>query len=434
MTGLVQSSPALTVVEIVRRLSRDSTTVEEVARACLDRIEAGDPGLRAWVHVDAEAVLAEARELDAVAVSTRGALHGVPLGIKDIFDTYDMPTAYGSPIYAEHRPALDAAAVAIARRCGMLPVGKLVTTEFAAWPPGPTVNPHDTTRTPGGSSSGSAAAVAAGMVPVAFATQTTGSIIRPAAFCGVVGYKPSFGMLPCVGAKAISESFDTVGVITRSTADAALVVGVLSHRELELSTTPRAPRLGICLTHEWSAAAPETAALFESLPRVLGRIGARPTPVTLPGIFAGLAEAQDTIWTFEIARCLADEHRRSRELIREPLRGMLDKGAVTPIAEYDEALQRLHACRAALPSVLDGLDALVVPAAPGEAPDRASTGDPIFNRIWSALAGPAITVPAGTGPSGLPLGVQVVGLPGQDRRVLACAAHIEDALTSATDS
>jgi Asp-tRNA(Asn)/Glu-tRNA(Gln) amidotransferase A subunit family amidase len=434
MTGLVGSTPAPTVVEIVRRLSRGSTTVEEVARACLDRIETVDPGLRAWVHVDAEAVLAGARELDAVAVSTRGALHGVPIGIKDIFDTYDMPTAYGSPIYAGHRPALDGAPVAIARRCGMLPVGKLVTTEFAAWPHGPTVNPHDTTRTPGGSSSGSAAAVAAGMVPVAFATQTTGSIIRPAAFCGVVGYKPTYGMLPCAGVKAISESFDTVGVMTRSTADAALVVGVLSNRELERPTRPPPARLGICLTHEWAAAAPETVALFESLPRVLERMGARPTLVTLPGIFAGLADAQDTIWTFEIARCLADEHRRTRELIREPLRAMLDRGAVMPIAEYDEALQRLHACRAELPSVFDGFDALVVPAAPGVAPDRASTGDPIFNRIWSALGGPAVTVPAGTGPSELPLGVQVVGLPGQDTRVLACAAQIEDALTSATAS
>lgn len=435
MNGRLPGSAGLpTLAELTHRLASGVTTVEAVARTCLERIEVADPGVRAWVHVDPEAVLAGARELDGFSVAARGVLHGIPLGVKDIFDTHDMPTTYGSPIYAGHRPRADAAIVSIARRCGMLPLGKLVTTEFAAWPPGPTTNPHDATRTPGGSSSGSAAAVAAGMVPVAFATQTTGSIIRPAAFCGVVGYKPSYGTLPCFGAKAISESFDTVGVMARTVADAALLVGALSGRALEPPPEPAAPRLGICLTHEWPAALPETAALFDALPRLLERAGARPTLRALPGAFAGLAEAQSTIWTFEIARCLADEHRRFRELIREPLRGMLDEGAAMPIAEYDESLRRLRECRAALAAVFDGLDVLVVPSAPGEAPDVATTGDPVFNRAWSALGAPAITVPAGAGPSGLPLGVQVVGLPGQDPRVVACAAWIERALSGAAQS
>ena len=333
-----------TVAELARSLEDGSTTVELVARAFLDRIDADDPTVRAWVHVDPEAVLARARELDRVGLSRRGRLHGIPIGIKDIFDTHDMPTAYGSPIHAEHRPAVDAASVAIARRSGMLPLGKLVTTEFAAWPPGPTVNPHDVTRTPGGSSSGSAAAVAAGMVPVAFATQTTGSIIRPAAFCGVVGYKPSHGTLPTSGVKAISESFDTVGVIARTVADAAFVVGALCGRPLEPPPEPPAPRLGICLTHEWPAASPETVTLFDALPELLERAGARSTQVALPEAFAGLAAAQGTIWTFEIARCLADEHQRFRELIREPLRGMLDEGAAMAVSEYDAAHRRLREC------------------------------------------------------------------------------------------
>ena len=430
MTGRERSraTPAPTVAELSHRLASGVTTVEAVARACLERIEDADATLRAWVHLDPEAVLAGARELDRVGVAARGALHGIPLGIKDIFDTHDMPTAYGSPIYAGHSPAADAASVAIARRCGMLPLGKCVTTEFAAWPPGPTANPHDATRTPGGSSSGSAAAVAAGMVPVAFATQTTGSIIRPAAFCGVVGYKPSHGTLPCVGVKAISQSFDTVGVIAPTVADVALVVGALSGRALALPPELPAPRLGICLTHEWPAALPETVALFDAVPQLLERMGTRATLLELPDDFAVLCEAQNTIWTYEIARCLADEHRRFPDLIREPLRGMLDDGAAMPIAEYDESLRRLDECRAVLAAVFDGLDALVVPAAPGEAPDIATTGDPVFNRVWSALGAPAITVPAGAGPSGLPLGVQVVGLPGQDARVLACAAWIEEGL------
>jgi len=315
----------------------------------------------------------------------------------------------------------------------MVPLGKLVTTEFAAWPPGPTVNPHDVTRTPGGSSSGSAAAVAAGMVPVAFATQTTGSIIRPAAFCGVVGYKPSHGTLPTSGVKAISESFDTVGVIARTVADAALVVGALSGRALAPPRASSSPRLGICTTHEWPAASPETAAVFDGLPPLLERAGARPATVSLPEVFAGLAAAQGTIWTFEIARCLADEHLRFRESIREPLRGMLDEGAAMPVAEYDAARSRLRDCSAELGAVFDRADALLVPAAPGEAPVLATTGDPIFNRAWSALGVPAVTVPAGLGPSGLPLGVQVVGPREEDARTLACAAWVEAALAPATE-
>lgn len=423
------SSPTeRTLAELARSLRDGSVTVRSLVEAFLERIAEHEPRLHAWVHVDRVAALDRARALDRAGFSGRGPLHGIPLGVKDIFDTADMPTAYGSPIYDGNRPAIDAAPVALARRHGMVLLGKLVTTEFAAWPPGPTVNPHDVTRTPGGSSSGSAAGVAAGMVPVAFATQTTGSIVRPAAFCGVVGYKPSYGTLPTAGVKAISTSFDTVGVITRTVADAAFVVGTLSGGTFEVPRLESGPRLGICRTHEWPAAAAETRALFDSLPDLLADAGARVVDVELPKPFAGLANAQGTMWTFEIARCLADEHQRARELIREPLRGMLDEGAAMPVAEYDEAQRVVSECGDLLGAVFDGVDALVVPAAPGEAPDRATTGDPIFNRGWSALGVPAIGVPAGAGPSGLPLGVQLVGPRGHDARVLACAAWVEAAL------
>jgi amidase len=419
---------------LAERLAAGSTTVEAVARACLDRIDDTDRAVKAWVHVDPDAVLAAARSLDAAGRSGRGPLFGIPLGVKDIFDTHDMPTEHGSPIYRGHRPAADAASVALARRAGMLPLGKLVTTEFAAWPPGPTTNPHDAGRTPGGSSSGSAAAVAAGMVPVAFATQTTGSIIRPAAFCGVVGYKPSRGTLPLVGVKAISESFDTVGLMARSVADAALVVGALAALPLGSAGELVSPRLGISLTHEWPRAEPETVALFDGLPEQLERAGAQISSVGLPSALAGVAEAQGTIWTFEMARCLADEHRRFRSRIREPLGTMLDDGLAMPRAEYEGALGLLRAAHVALPAAFEGVDALVVPSAPGEAPDLATTGDPIFNRVWSALGGPAVNVPAGTGPSALPLGVQVVGPPGDDARTLACAAWVERAVAQRRDA
>lgn len=425
-TPAVASPP--TVAQLAAELGSGRATVESVARACLERIEADEARVRAWAHLDPQDVLARARALDTVPGVARAALHGIPLGVKDIVDTHDMPTAYGSPIYDGHRPRVDAAGVSIARDRGMLVLGKLVTTEFAAWPPGPTTNPHDPTRTPGGSSSGPAAAVAAGMVPVAFATQTTGSIVRPAAFCGVVGYKPTHGTLPCTGVKAISESFDTLGVMTTTVEDAALVVGTLSGRPLALPPQVPAPQLGLCRTHEWAAAAPETRVLFDALPALLEAAGARVSSVELPPSFAGLVEAQHTVWTFEIARCLADEVRRFRELIREPLRSMLAEGSAMPRHTYEHALSRVRRCREELASAFAGVDALVTPAAPGEAPDLATTGDPVFNRAWSALGAPTLNVPAGSGPAGLPLGVQVVGLPGQDARTLAAAAWVERAL------
>ncbi len=419
---------ARSVSDLVRAIAAGDASVESVARECLERTAADEPRVRAWAHLDPELALARARELDAVAPSARAALHGVPLGVKDIIDTHDLPTEYGSPIYAGHRPRTDAASVTLARQRGMLVVGKLVTTEFAAWQPGPTTNPHDETRTPGGSSSGPAAAVAAGMVPAAFATQTTGSIIRPAAFCGVVGYKPTHGTLPCVGVKAISESFDTVGVITRTVEDAALVVGALAGRALGPPPDLPVPRLGICLTPQWDAALPETVALFDELPDTLSRAGGHIEHVTLPESFAGLVDAQHTVWTFEIARCLADEHDRHAEQISDRLRIMLEQGSAMPVAEYEVALRHVRACHAQLPAVLDGLDALVTPSAPGEAPAIATTGDPVFNRAWSALGTPVVNVPAGAGPTGLPLGVQVAGLPGADALTLGAAAWVERAL------
>ena len=363
-----------------------------------------------------------------VPAAARSALHGIPLGVKDIFDTYDMPTAHGSPIYVDHRPRADAASIAIARQRGALVFGKLVTTEFAAWPPGPTTNPHDATRTPGGSSSGPAAAVAAGMVPVAFATQTTGSIVRPAAFCGVVGYKPTHGMLPCVGVKAISETFDTVGVMTRTVEDAAFVVGSLSGRALALPRKLPPPRLGICLTHEWAAAAAETVALFDALPEVLARAGCAPSLLTLPPSFAGLAEAQNRVWTFEIARCLADEYRRFADLIREPLRSMLEEGTAMPLRDYEESRSLVRKCQAELPRVFGEVDVLVTPAAPGEAPELATTGDPIFNRAWSALGTPVVLCPGRHRALGAAARRPDRGHAQQDARTLACAAWVEAAL------
>lgn len=400
-------------------LSDPARSAEAVARECLDRIAAREPAVRAFAHFDADRILAEARALDASA-PPRGALFGVPLGVKDVIDTHDWPTEYGSPIYRGHQPRIDAPVVAIARAAGALVFGKTVTTEFATFPPGPTANPHDAAHTPGGSSSGSAAAVAAGFVRVALGTQTTGSVIRPAAFCGVVGYKPSFGTLSRIGVKAISDEFDTVGAFATTVADAAGLVAALAQRPELSSEDGRAPKIAFCRTPQWDAALPATQALFERVAKELE------DEVELPPPFAGLAEAQRVIWEYEMARCLADEHRRHRESIREPLRSQLDAGWAAPFEAYDRMRTLARRCRRLLTDALGDFDALVVPAATGEAPrGLEATGDPVFNRIWSLLHGPALTVPCGKGPGGLPLGLQVVGRIGDDARTLACARWVE---------
>ena len=229
--------------QAARALARRELRAEDLVRACLDRVAARDGDVRAFVHLDPDAVLAQARALDAGPL--RGALHGLPLGVKDLFDTVDMPTAYGSPIYAEHRPAADAAAVALCREAGALVLGKTVTTEFAYFHPGPTRNPHNLAHTPGGSSSGSAAAVADFMLPLALGTQTAGSIVRPAAYCGVVGYKPSLGRVPRAGVKSLSEALDTVGGFGRSVRDVALLGAVLTgDTRLIDAGAAVAPRIG----------------------------------------------------------------------------------------------------------------------------------------------------------------------------------------------
>ncbi len=416
-----------TAAELLARLARRELTAESLARACLERIDACEPEVQAWTHIDRAAVLAAAKELDRGAI--RGALHGLPIGVKDVFDTFDLPTEYGSAIYARHRPAADAAVIALARSAGALVLGKTVTTEFATFPPGKTRNPHHPGHTPGGSSSGSAAAVAAAMVPVAFGTQTTGSIIRPASFCGAVGYKPSFGTLPRVGVKAISDCLDTVGVFARRVADAASFVGVLARRAFAVSAEVDAPRLGWCRTPQWPEAQPETRALFEREAVRLASAGAKLRELELPAAFAGLAEAQGTIWDFEMARCLADEHRRNSERIREPLRSQLARGLEVPTERYDTAMKLASECRRMLGDELREFDALVVPSAPGEAPrGLEATGNPVFNRIWSLLHTPCVHVPTATGPQRLPLGLQVVGMIGDDARALACAHWVEQHL------
>jgi Asp-tRNA(Asn)/Glu-tRNA(Gln) amidotransferase A subunit family amidase len=404
----------------------DRPSVLEGVEASLAAIQSRERELHAWAAIDIEFVRRQARALDAGPV--RGPLHGIAVGVKDMFDTADLPTEYGSPIYKGNRPAADASCVAAARAAGAVILGKTVTTEFASMVPARTVHPHDARRTPGGSSSGSAAAVAAGMVRFAYGTQTVGSIIRPAAYCGVVGYKPSYGLLSRAGMKVGTESLDTAGVIARNVADAALLTAGSSNFPglLELERLDK-PRLGVCRSPNWHHMLREGAEGFESAVKALAAKGARLADFELP--FERLDEAASTILAYEMARGLAQEVSYHRSLISPMLLERLDAGAAMPQEKYLEAVRYAADCRRRLADLCGDIDAILTPSATGEAPlGRGSTGNTAMNRLWTLLHGPCVTVPAGEGPARMPLGVQLVGVAGTDARTLAAARWVEGVL------
>jgi Asp-tRNA(Asn)/Glu-tRNA(Gln) amidotransferase A subunit family amidase len=424
----VTDPTALSARAAAREIADGRLTAEALAGACLDRIAAREGVVGAFEYLDREQALNEARRRDAEP--PRGPLHGVPIAVKDLIDTADMPTGYGSPIYRGHRPVADAACVALARAAGAVVLGKTVTTEFAAFTPGKTANPRNPAHTPGGSSSGSAAAVADGMAPLAFGTQTAGSVIRPAAYCGVVAFKPSFGLLPRAGIKPLADSLDTFGVFARNVADTAFFAGVLAERpawrHLAMPASP--PRFGLYRTPMWEAAEPATAAALDTARAAL----ATDTPVVEIAIapeHVGLNAAQNTIMRYEMAASLAFERIERAALLSPRLAQMLDAGLSTSAADYDAAVALRDAARARLDGFFEGCDAVLVPAAPGEAPlGLGNTGDPVFNRMWTLLGVPCVTLPARWAANGLPTGVQLVGRVRDDTRLLACALWLEEAL------
>ncbi len=413
----------LSATEAARSIRDGKLRAESLILACLDRIAAREPTVRAFAAFDAAAA---AR---AAAATRPGPLQGLPIGVKDVLDTADMPTEYGSPIWRGWRPRADAAAVALARQAGAVVIGKTVTTEFANRHPGPTTNPHNPAHTPGGSSSGSAAGVAAGFFPLAFGTQTAGSVIRPAAFCGVVGYKPSFGMINRSGLKILAESLDTIGVLARSVADCALFAGAVAGRDLGDPDRRTTPRIGICRSPVWEVAAPETRALLERAATAVGRAGAVVAARELPDYYRRLLDAHPIVMHAESAAALSWELNNARDRISGELLERLEAGLRQPPSALDDAREVFRRTQAGFAEALSGLDILLTPAAPGEAPaGRAWTGDPAFNFIWTSLGVPCVTVPAGTGPSGLPLGIQIVGRRGEDGATLAAAQWVAAAL------
>ncbi len=400
-------------------LLRDGAiTSEALVRACLDRIARDEPRLHAWAHLDPERAIAEARAVDAR--KRPAPLHGLPVGIKDIIDTADTPTECGTPLYRGRRPPRDAASVTALRTAGGVVLGKTVTTELAFFAPGPTCNPHDTAHTPGGSSSGSAAAVAAFMVPAALGTQTAGSIIRPAAYCGIVGFKPSHGLLSMEGIHPFAPSLDTLGVLVREVGDVALLLAGLG-APLAVPTLTRPPRIGLWRSSQWPRATPAMQARFEAVATTLARAGASVRELDPLPDEARLSEDQGLIMAAEAVRSF--DALRASGALSPQLTALLDRGLAARPDEVEAAKIRAGQAWTAMTGVLTSVDALLTPSAPGEAPSGLeSTGDPVFNRVVTLLGFPAISLPVGVGPAGLPLGVQLVGAPHCDGALLATAA------------
>ncbi len=410
--------------ETARSIAEGRTTSEEAVASCLARIAKREATVRAWAWLDPDHALAEARARDAAR--PLGPLHGVPVGVKDIFDTADMPTQMGSPIYRGHRPAADAAAVAILRAAGAVILGKTVTAEFAGTHPGPTTNPYDAARTPGGSSQGSAAGVADFMVPVALGTQTGGSVLRPSSFCGIVGFKPSFGTFNRAGIKFAAESLDTIGLHARALEDVALLRDVLTGREPGgIAALARPPRIGLCRTPLWHLAEPETVAAIDGAAAAVRAAGAAVDEVRLPAAFDTLADARRAINDHERARAMAHEWRTDRDRLSPALRKTVEAGLAVPHAEYRAALARTRDCRHLLDWLFDDWDALLAPAVNGEAPlGLGHAGDPAFQALWTMLHVPAITLPTHRGPNAMPVGIQLVARRGEDDLLLSVAEWV----------
>ncbi len=392
----------------------------------LDRIALTNPEIDAFACLDADVSRAMAREVDP-----KSPLSGVVLAVKDNMDTADFPSSYGSPLYADHRPPADSASVALARRAGATVIGKTVTTEFAASRVGRTGNPHRPDHTPGGSSSGSAAAVASGMAHVAFGTQTVGSVIRPAAFCGVVGFKPSFGVIPRVGLKVVADSVDTIGVFGRTVADASLLFEAVT--ELVRPETPslKGLKIGVCQTPFWDQADPSTQAHLRAIADRLASAGADLVDLAMPEEWSAIYDWHKTICEFEGARNMAHEMRTGRDFIGPDVLVQWDAGYKISPDTYAEAANKGRRLRQEWDQIAQSVDLVLTPSARGEAPaGRGNTGDPIFNGLWTFLRLPCLTLPTGLGPTGLPIGSQFIGKRRHDVSLLAAAAAIEAALAA----
>jgi len=421
ISGGADGLAGLSAVAAVEAIAKGKATAEDLVGACLERVSQNDPTLKAWSHVAIEAALEAARRLDRGP--RRGPLHGLPIGIKDVIETADMPTAYGAPYYANWRPAADAACVAALRRAGAIVLGKTATPELACGGACPTANPVNPAHTVGGSSGGSAAAVASHMVPFAMGTQTGGSLIRPASYNGIFALKPSFGALSVAGCKYFNGSFDTLGLMAREIGDIALVWRAL----LDLPLPPpleraTAPRFGVCRTPWWVEAEASSRDALAAAAAAVVAAGGSATPLELPSLFETIPSVHKRIQAYEAAQSYAFEYERFGDRVGVEVRGLIEQGRRIAYGEYRALLETAAQARAQMDMVFADIDVILAPSATGEAPrGHAYLGNSVFNRTWTLLHVPCLNVPTAKGPGGLLVGVQWITKRGEDDRLLAIA-------------
>jgi Asp-tRNA(Asn)/Glu-tRNA(Gln) amidotransferase A subunit family amidase len=420
----------LSALDLAKKVEAGTLSPADIIEQCAAAIAAREDEIGAFATLDLEGARKAARkDADRLRV---GALRGLPVGMKDIYDTADLPTEYGSAAYGGNRPATDSAVVSMVRRAGGLVLGKTVTTEFAHMQPGRTRNPANLAHTPGGSSSGSAAAVAAGFVPVATGSQTGGSVVRPAAFCGIAGYKASYKLIPTVGMKCFSWSLDTVGLFAAGVADVAFAAAAISGRDLRVDrAAPATPRLALLRTHIWAEASADMQRAVEEAGRLAEAGGARVKDLVLPPILEDAWRAHVVIQQYEASRALAYEYDMKRDKIGPMIRELLENSAAVTHDDYDAARRVTKRARQALADLMaeSGADAILTPSAPGAAPHGlGSTGQAIFNRLWTLMGTPCVNVPGMADAAGLPLGMQIVGRFGRDRGALEAALFLERAI------
>lgn len=418
----------LTMAEGLRALDAGTLTCEAWAQACLERIAERNPEVKAWVHVAGETALARARALDRNGRTRR--FDGVPLGVKDTIDTSDMPTELGDPeIFTGRQPHADAPVVALARELGYNLLGKNTVSRHAIMLPGPCRNPHDTRHSPAASSAGSGAAVADFMTPVSIGTQTAGSILRPASFCGAVGFKPTLDAIPYVGIRTYSRPLDVIGPLCRSVEDAELFMRGFTGDPRFGSAKPDAmPRLGVWRPRDWPQAEARAQEIFESNLDALSRAGAALIPLSMPASYEDIGEIQDVIMAYDLAREYDFIRRDHADRCDEELLAYLELGRSYSDADYARALDAGDACRRQFYDIARDVDALVMPATLGEAPQAASTGSSVFIRAWSLLHNPSLSLPVARGERGLPIAIQLVGFRGEDPSLLAWARKVEAVL------
>ena len=432
----------MTACEALAGMAAGDFTSEDLTNACLDRIETREPVVEAWVHLDPGYAIEQAREQDRIRAvgGSLGPLHGVPVALKDIFDTYDMPTEYGSKRFADRRPVTDAFATQLLRQAGAVILGKVVTTEIAMMTPGKTRNPHDPERTPGGSSSGSCAAVGDNMAPLALGSQTAGSTLRPASYCGIYGYKPTFGSISCTGVSPISRKLDHVGPLARSLEDLALLSDTLmvyDPRDEEMRASPfmdlqsalsrplsGAPRIGFARTPAWADGDPEAFKTFEEF---VASLGGSVDEFELPESFGELLGHHDNVMSTGLAYFYAEEVSRKPPLMQQKTLERIESGLSVTAGEYLRSLDEVARIRAEVHEAMRGYDALIVPPATGEAPvGFKTTGSPVFQSPWTLLGMPGLCLPMLKGPNGLPFGVQLMARTGDDGHLFRVARWVEE--------